>query len=659
MPNSYTKIFGGQTINPTLLSYSAYTINENVTLQWPFEALDSTLVASDKLDIIASAAGLSIKMPDATLVSVGQDNLFLNVGTNQFTVLDNAGGVIAVVPAGQSVYIYLTDVSTAAGTWESVVFGATGGGGSAASLAGAGLKAIVSTLNQNLITTSLNSDYEPGINDRATILKNAGGSVNYSFGDATVLTEGWFTYVVNLGTGNVTLTPFAGQTIDNNASKTVGPGESCLVFSDGANLCTFGFGQSITSTITGAAINVAGSGDKPLNNSQALAQVQDYSGALTGNVTVDYGTNVGYWFVWNNTTGAFSLTLRVNNIDPGAVVPQGSFSIVRSNGTTMSVAFTAAIGSVTQINTTTDLTGGPITTTGTIGLANTAVTAGSYPSDAAHVAQFTVDGKGRLTNATQLAISLPITQVQTFSSAQFLGRLTNNSGTGLVVFNASPTLTTPTLTNPTATSGTFTDPSLLGLPTAPTATLGDNSTLVATTAFVQANITAALTNVTGFTTGDVKFSADNVEQPGWLFLDGNTIGNAASGGTARANADCLNLFTFLWNRFSNTICPVSGGRGATALADFNANKTIKLLDARGVCLVAPDNMGGASRGVLAGFTSPGVFGGGQNNSTTTFIPWQGTGGNSGGNQFLTSGTFGSAGFSIVQPTMALNVFIKL
>lgn len=62
-------------------------------------------------------------------------------------------------------------------------------------------------------------------------------------------------------------------------------------------------------------------------------------------------------------------------------------------------------GTVSSVATGTGLTGGPITTTGTINLANTAVTPGNYGSSSS-VGTFTVDAQGRLTLAGNTAIAI-------------------------------------------------------------------------------------------------------------------------------------------------------------------------------------------------------------------------------------------------------------
>lgn len=100
------------------------------------------------------------------------------------------------------------------------------------------------------------------------------------------------------------------------------------------------------------------------------------------------------------------------------------------------------------------------------------------------------------------------------------------------------------------------------------------------------------------TTGLIIDFAGTATPSGWLLCSGRTIGNAASSATERANADTQALFTLLWNSLDNTRAPVSGGRGASALADFNANKTIQLPDLRGRITVGKDNMGGTAANVL-------------------------------------------------------------
>lgn len=127
------------------------------------------------------------------------------------------------------------------------------------------------------------------------------------------------------------------------------------------------------------------------------------------------------------------------------------------------------------------------------------------------------------------------------------------------------------------------------------------------TALVKQNDGDVLTLVSGLPawgalvpTGITMDYVGTTAPTGWLLLSGLTIGSAASGGTARANADTSNLFTLLWNSSTNTELPIqdSSGvgttRGANAAADFAANKRLPLPDARGRVIVGKDNMGGST-----------------------------------------------------------------
>lgn len=79
-----------------------------------------------------------------------------------------------------------------------------------------------------------------------------------------------------------------------------------------------------------------------------------------------------------------------------------------------------------------------------------------------------------------------------------------------------------------------------------------------------------------FQTGAIQPIYGTVAKTGWIIMDDGTIGNAASGATTYAADDAEDLFTLIWDNIADTYCPVSSGRGASAAADFAANKTIAL-----------------------------------------------------------------------------------
>jgi hypothetical protein len=99
--------------------------------------------------------------------------------------------------------------------------------------------------------------------------------------------------------------------------------------------------------------------------------------------------------------------------------------------------------------------------------------------------------------------------------------------------------------------------------------------------------------VQGFRTGDVRTSLNTFQPYGWVPANDGTIGSAASNATTRANIDTFPLYSYLWgigNGGPNYLAQIytSAGAastfGATAIADFSANKQISITKSVGQVL---------------------------------------------------------------------------
>jgi hypothetical protein len=161
-------------------------------------------------------------------------------------------------------------------------------------------------------------------------------------------------------------------------------------------------------TITGGSLD-----NVTLTNTTAnVSNITANNVTVTGSVKLNSLT--GYVYANNTSNVTASTTIPVANVT--GAVPNTVYVIAGTNLTgggalTGNVTINSAYnGTVTNVATGTGLTGGPITTTGTISLANTAVTAASYGS-ASNVATFTVDAQGRLTAASNTAISINVAAV--------------------------------------------------------------------------------------------------------------------------------------------------------------------------------------------------------------------------------------------------------
>jgi hypothetical protein len=142
---------------------------------------------------------------------------------------------------------------------------------------------------------------------------------------------------------------------------------------------------------------------------------------------------------------------------------------------------------VSNVATGTGLTGGPITSTGTVSLANTAVTIGTY-GGATNVASFTVDQQGRLTSASNVTIAIGNSNLQ--NSNVVLGNTTLTLGS--TVSNVGNlTLANVTILGGTTNAAVF---NFTGNTTA-TATYGIASLPLQPAGFMQVNLNGVVVKV--------------------------------------------------------------------------------------------------------------------------------------------------------------------
>lgn len=346
---SYVNPFTGQTISPSSVSYESITISADTELEWPINGNTNT-PASNIIDVVATTTGLKLLLPPAAQVSTGQSVLVRNTGSNTFTVSDNNGGTIVSVASGIAEFIFLTDNTTTAGVWASVVFGAGTSAANAADLAGYGLTPIGLTLNQAYNVVNVYSSQTLSATSRAQFLVWSSGVGTLTLPSASVIGNNWFTIIKNNGSGILTLTPSGTDTIDGNANQQLQLTESLVIVSNGSTgYNTYAYGRSNQFAFTQLAVTTTG-GTTTLTSAQGANIIQEYFGALTSNATIIMPSTVQLYSLLNNTTGSYTLTFRTAAVGGATVtVAQGQTAFVVCDGTNIYSTTTSAASSFTSI----------------------------------------------------------------------------------------------------------------------------------------------------------------------------------------------------------------------------------------------------------------------------------------------------------------------
>ena len=344
---SYISPFTGNVIQPTDVSYRAITLSANTTLSWPINGSATDDYVARIMDVTATAGSLTLRMPPANQASVGEDSLVRNVGATTFTLADFAGNTITTIAAGEAKYVYITTNATEAGTWGLIAFGVGTSNADASVLAGYGLKAISSTLNQAFTVNTFSSSYTAVDADRASTYVWTGGSGSLTLPTASSVGEDWFFLVRNAGTGTLTVSPSGGNLVNGAASLIMQPADSATIICSGSAWFTIGLGRSTQFNFTQLTKAVQ-NGTYTLTASEAANVVQKYTGTLTGNVTVNLPQTIQVYYITNQTDGGVSnyqITFQTG-VAGGAVatIPAGQQVILLCDSVNLLNASTIAAG---------------------------------------------------------------------------------------------------------------------------------------------------------------------------------------------------------------------------------------------------------------------------------------------------------------------------
>lgn len=272
------------------------------------------------------------------------------------------------------------------------------------------------------------------------------------------------------------------------AGTTIPPGVATLAsptFTGDPKAPTQALGDNDTSIATTAFVqgtmsgrlakSVAGGVNVTLTAAEAGYGILEFSGALTANISVIVpGAPTKSWIVKNATSGAFTLTVKTA-AGAGVVCVQGRNQPVWTDGTNVYASQTAFDSPA--------MTGVPTATTAGVGTNTTQVATTEFvqaeiAADAAPIAHVGATGAAHGAATTAVAGFMSAadkTKLDGVAAGAQVNAVTSVAGrTGAVTIAVGDVSGAAPLASPTFT----------GVPAAPTATAGTNTTQVATTAFV-------------------------------------------------------------------------------------------------------------------------------------------------------------------------------
>ena len=502
---SFTNTFGGTVIYPSSVSYRAVALTANVTFAWPTELATDTNVVAEIMDVTPSAASLTITMPPADQVSVGQTQLFFNAGSYTFTIADNGGNTITTVASGLSYQVYLIDNTTVNGTWRVTQYSAGTSSATAGSLAGYGIKAINTTLNQSMEAVSISSNYVLNDPDRSTAIIWTGGAGTLTLTSSSTLGNDWFVNIRNGGTGAISLVPaIGGQLINGGASLSFNPGDSATILCDGTNFFSIGFGQSVAFSFDYVSISLT-SETSPYTLAGANLNRISYSfgGTITGDMDIIVPGTIQQYWVGNDTdlaSAPYTITIKTA-AGTGVTLANNSRAIMFCDGTNVVDADTSTISIPGAIN-----QGGTGSTTASgarVNLGGTSIGIAVFTAATTAAARTAIGGAadGANSDITSLSgLTTPLSAAQGgtgLTASGTVGNVLTSTGSAWVSSAVAPGGTVTSITAGTGlTGGTITSTGTIAIDYTAASPWTGKQTFTGSTSVLAAKLVNALETAT-------------------------------------------------------------------------------------------------------------------------------------------------------------------